>query len=150
MGKSWKLFNVDTGGTEMVKGRMTVRLVEGSVEELTAPLDIVEQRVGKCTVEPKFSNRFSQNWGSRAATLIGKKLVPAEVAREIGTDLRSMVDGLIVEQTRVSRSVPLAPEETVVRLGGASVSVVGSTIGVVANIVVGSGAVATATSKVTR
>lgn len=150
MGKSWKLRNVVTGDSTMVRGQMDISIVEGSVEELTAPLDIVAQRIEKATVEPKGSNRFSPNWGSRAATLIGRKLVPAEVAREVGTDLRLMVDALIVEQSRVARAVPLDPAETIVRLGNVSVSVVDDTIGVTAHVVVGDGAGAIAKATVTR
>lgn len=150
MGISWALHNVDTNDDTMVRGRMDVSFDDGSVVPLTAPLDVVAQRVEKCTVEPRGSNRFSSNWGSRAATLIGRKLAPTQITRELGTDMRLMIDGLIFEQARVARTVTLDPAETIARLGDTSVYVVDDTIGVTAHIVVGDGTVATASSTITR
>ncbi len=149
MGKSWTLYNVITGDRTMQLGRMSFRLTDGSVEELTEPTEIVAQRIEKCSVEPRGSNRFLRPWGSRFASLRGAKVHPYLLAREIGGGVREIVDVLIAEQSAVARRILLVPGELISHLVNSALTVDVDTIAVEATVAVGKGETVTARTTLT-
>lgn len=113
MSRSWRLQNIDTGDATMQAGSMDVEFADGGVDELTDPLAVLEQRIEKSSVEPQGSNPFLAGWGSAFALLLGQKMVPAQIAREVGAGLRTMFSALIAEQQRTRLRILLDPRELI-------------------------------------
>lgn len=134
----------------MQRGKMDVSFLEGSVVETSGPEATLAQRVEKSTVERQGRNRFSPGWGSVLESLFGLKLVPAEIAREVGTSIRLMIASMVVEQARVVRAVVLDPAEVLVGLLGTRVTSLFSRIDVVASIATGAGTQTNASPTILR
>lgn len=146
MAKSWRMVNLVTGDATMQRGKMDIAFddANGRVDELLEPDAILQQRVEKSSIEDQGSNRFALGWGFIGRRLLGAKNAATEIARELGSSLRQMIDALIAEQTRVARRVPLAPEETLTGLRGSKATIELDTIVLEARLGTGDGSTVTA------
>lgn len=126
MSKSWKLHNVD-GSSDFIKGQMDISFVNGSVEEITSPVEIINQRLQKCIIEPRASNVFSPLWGFNPTQVITKNF-GSNTATVLASLVDDMFTGLISSQKEVQLRISLAPAELIDSLREVSVQSVGSRI----------------------
>jgi hypothetical protein len=146
MSLSWQLFNVYTGDSTLVRGQMDIDIEEGAAVNLPSPDLIASQVVGKSSIERQGSNPFSPTWGGPFDNLLGTKMLPQQVAKQVGSGLRTMITGLVSAQNQIARVVSLDPAETIIGLTAAQVAIATDTLTVVAQIATGDGSQTTASS----
>jgi hypothetical protein len=120
MARSWLLLN-SNGTTDMSKGDMDIRFSDGSIAETRSPVDTLNQRICKASIEPQGSNRFAPSWGSVFSLLIGSKNLADETMRLVARSLITMIAGMIAAQMEAQRRIALDPAELIDSIAGVSV-----------------------------
>lgn len=140
MSKSWRLQNVK-GLEEFEPGFMDIELVDGSVTEITNPVEVLNQRLQKCAIEPQGTNRFARGWGSVFRLILGEKALTESVLKEIGASIRVMTDELIAQQRDSLQRLNLALGELIERVDKVVIRIVTSSIKVSIRVVTQAGTV---------
>lgn len=110
MSKSWKLVNID-GSDNFEPNDMDIVWSDGRPQELTSPLDVLTQRVFKCTEERLGSNLVDPSWGSTFKQMIGSKLISRHVLLDVGDGMRKMVERLMSMQNEARQRIQISSGE---------------------------------------
>jgi hypothetical protein len=112
--KSWKLVN-SAGTTDFIPGQMDILLDNGHVVEIEG-LDILDQRVKKCSSEAQGSNYFASWWGSPFKNALGQKSTRLTDASFFALPVMNMANGLKISQDEVASRVDLTDEEQIEKI----------------------------------
>lgn len=126
MSRAWALENLD-GSETFIRGQLDLAWDDGKPVELTTPRGLLDQQVRKCSIEQK-RNLFDPRWGGDFDQQIGSKMLLDSGLRDIGEDLRAMIDQLVTIQREMATRLTLDPGELIVSIRSITLSTSGTTV----------------------